>query len=102
MAIQRHILLGFPQAVGINDIDGVLLSLNRALLQCGQRIGPCHRSSVHIHSLEAGRIDVILHNADRHAGKIRCCLNRLYTVGQIAEATFCISQTLQTGILQSV
>ena len=47
MAGESCILLGFPEFVGIENVDRVLLSVDSALLKSSESFRPCHRNSVY-------------------------------------------------------
>ncbi len=103
MAVQGDVLLVIiPQAVRIDDVDGVLLALDGALLQGGQGVLPGHGHGVDLEGLEGLGIDLVLHHAELQVFHVRGGGNGLDGVGDVAEAALSVGQALEVGALQLV
>ncbi len=102
MTVKGCILLGLPELIGIDDVDRVLLTVDRSLLKSRQRIVPVHRNRIRSKRLKCSCVDVIFHDTDLQTLDIICRMNGLLAVGQVAESSLCIGKALQIGAFQRV
>ena len=81
-----QLVVDLGHVVGENDRGGVLLAVQRALLQGGVGVGPGHGGGVGAHLLPEGDVDLVLHGPDGQAGHVGHGVDGPDAVGQVPEA----------------
>ena len=79
-------LTGFIDLLGVDDGNGVLLTVDDTLLQSGEDLGPGHRRRVHTQGGEGVHMNLVLHAAQLQTGAVRRGLDGVLGVGHLAEA----------------
>ena len=64
MTGHRNVLLNLIEAVDVDELKRVLLTVNSSLLHCGEKLCECHRCGVRAESFPCCQMKGVLHDAD--------------------------------------
>ena len=102
MLAQGAVGLDLLKLVAGDDAQGVLLSINSALLQAGEQLAERHGGGVGAHGLPGLQVDLIGHGADLQTAQVSHRGDVLLGGGDVAEAILPEGQALQAILREAV